>query len=108
MKPGWQCRHPGGSRAPQPALVSGAPGRAGLCLHLRAGEGVCLHPVPSLWRALSQETEAGRRTGLQKLVVGGVHAHPGLSEGLGRLCRVLSPCAWPPLPMLSKGWHQAC
>lgn len=57
---------------------------------------------------LSQETEAGRQTGLQKLLVGGVHAHPGLSEGLGRLCRVLSPCSWPPLPMLSKGWHRAC
>lgn len=63
VKPGWQCRHPGGSRAPQPALVWGAPGRAGLCLHLRAGEGVCLHPVPSLWRAgfLRKPRQAGGR-----------------------------------------------
>lgn len=45
VKPG-QCWHLGGSRASRLRLVWGPPGRAELCLHLRAGEGVCLHHLP--------------------------------------------------------------
>lgn len=48
----------------QTALVWGAPGRAELGLHLRAGEGICLHHLPSLRRAgfLRKPRQAGGRS----------------------------------------------
>ena len=108
VKPGWQCWHPGGSRAPQPALVWGLPEEQGcVCTSELERASVC---TPSLRSGgLAFSGNRGRQADGAIEAFGGQRARPpwAVCEGLERSCRVVSPCSWPPLPMLSKGWHRA-